>query len=75
MLGPKRKILALAIFISCFLCQFHLGLEANANPVSSGIWANILVISGPISKWFSPLYSECPNENNIKKKKNSRPPG
>ena len=38
--GSQRKILALAMYISCFfvLISFALGI-ANANPVSSGIWA------------------------------------
>ena len=39
MLGSKRKILALGMYISCCLCQFHLHLGANANAVFSGIWA------------------------------------
>ena len=30
---------ALAMYISCTLCRFHLRLAPNANPVSSGIWA------------------------------------
>ena len=37
--GSQRKILALAMYISCFLCRFHLHLVPNANPISSGIWA------------------------------------
>ena len=37
--GTQRKIFALAMYISCFLCRFHLRLVANANPVSGGIWA------------------------------------
>ena len=37
--GSQRKMLALAMYISCFLCRFHLRLVANANPISSGIWA------------------------------------
>ena len=37
--GSQRKILALAVYISCFLCRFHLRLVPNANPFSSGIWA------------------------------------
>ena len=37
--GSQRKILALAMYISCFLCRFHLRLVPNANPISSGIWA------------------------------------
>ena len=36
--GSQRKILALAMYISCFLCRFHLRLVPNANPISSGIW-------------------------------------
>ena len=31
----------LAMYISCFLCRFHLRLVPNANPISSGIWALI----------------------------------
>ena len=31
--------LALAMYISCFLCRFHLRLVPNANPISGGIWA------------------------------------
>ena len=37
--GSQCKILALAMYISCFLCRFHLRLVPNANPISSGIWA------------------------------------
>ena len=37
--GSQCIILALAMYISCFLCLFHLHLEPNANPVSIGIWA------------------------------------
>ena len=32
-------MLALAMYISCFLCRFHLRLVPNANPISGGIWA------------------------------------
>ena len=31
--------LVLGMYISCFLCRFHLRLVPNANPISSGIWA------------------------------------
>ena len=34
----QRKMLVLAMYISCFLCRFHLHLVPNANPISSGIW-------------------------------------
>ena len=37
--GSQRKMLALAMYISCFFCRFHLRLVPNANPISSGIWA------------------------------------
>ena len=37
--GSQRKMLALAMYISCFLCRFHLRLVPNSNPISSGIWA------------------------------------
>ena len=37
--GSQCKILALAMYISCFLCRFHLRLVPNANSISSGIWA------------------------------------
>ena len=37
--GSQRKMLVLAMYISCFLCRFHLHLVPNANPISSGIWA------------------------------------
>ena len=37
--GSQHKMLALAMYISCFLCRFHLRLVQNANPISSGIWA------------------------------------
>ena len=35
--GSQCKILALAMYISFFVCRFHLGQVANANPISSGI--------------------------------------
>ena len=38
-IGSQRKMLALAMYISCFLCRFHLRLVPNANPISGGIWA------------------------------------
>ena len=44
--GSQRKILTLAMYISCFLCRFHLRLVPNANPIYSGIWALVLVIEG-----------------------------
>ena len=37
--GSQRKMLVLAMYISCFLCRFHLCLVPNANPISSGICA------------------------------------
>ena len=38
-LGPKRKFLALAMYISFFVCGFPSRWVANSNPISSGIWA------------------------------------
>ena len=32
-------MLALAMYISFFLCRFHLRLVPNSNPISGGIWA------------------------------------
>ena len=43
--GTKRKIFALAMFISCFLCRFHLRLVANVNTVFSGIWASGFIVA------------------------------
>ena len=37
--GSQCKILALAMSIEFFLCRFHSRWVANANPISSGIWA------------------------------------
>ena len=37
--GSQRKSLALAMYISFFLCRFHSRWLPNANPISSGIWA------------------------------------
>ena len=37
--GSQRKILALAMYISFFVCRFHSRWVANANPISSRIWA------------------------------------
>ena len=37
--GTQCKILPLAMYISCFLCRFHLRLVANANTVFGGTWA------------------------------------
>ena len=37
--GSWRWVFALGMYISYFLCRFHLRLVVNANPVSSGIWA------------------------------------
>ena len=42
--GSQSKMLALAMYISCFLCRFHLRLVTNANPISSGIWALNFII-------------------------------
>ena len=33
------NMLALAMYISCLLCRFHLRLVPNVNLISSGIWA------------------------------------
>ena len=40
---------SLGMYISYCLCQFHLRLVANANPVSSGIWAQFLLLFDFIS--------------------------
>ena len=37
--GTQCKMFTLAMYISCFLCRFHLRLVANANTVLSEIWA------------------------------------
>ena len=42
-LGLLALGLALAMYISYFLCRFHLRLVVNAKPVSGGIWAYGLV--------------------------------
>ena len=44
-LGLLALGLALGMYISYFLCRFHLHLVVNAKPVSSGISALVLVIS------------------------------
>ena len=44
--GSQRKMLALAMYISGFLCRFQLRLVPNANPISSGIWALELSLPG-----------------------------
>ena len=36
--GSQRKMLAMAMYISCFLCRFHLRLVPKANPISSGAY-------------------------------------
>ena len=41
--GHSGVGLALGMYISYFLCRFHLRLVVNANPVSSGIWALLCV--------------------------------
>ena len=33
------KIFASGMYISCFLCRFHLRRAPNANPFLGGIWA------------------------------------
>ena len=38
-IGSQCKNLVSCMYISCCLCPFHLRFVANANPVSSGIWA------------------------------------
>ena len=37
--GCQRKIFASGMYISCFLCRFHLRRAPNANPFLCGIWA------------------------------------
>ena len=37
--GCQRKIFASGMYISCFLCRFHLRRAPNANPFFGGIWA------------------------------------
>ena len=44
--SQTRKFLALAMYISFFVCRFHLRWVANANPISSGIWALMLSAVG-----------------------------
>ena len=39
----NAKFFALAIYISCCLCSFHLRWLPNANQVCSGIWALVLL--------------------------------
>ena len=42
-LGPTDSLgLVLAMYISSFLCQFHLCWVANAKAISDGIWALVL---------------------------------
>ena len=38
-LGAWRWVFALGMYISYFLCRFHLCRAANANPFFGGIWA------------------------------------
>ena len=42
-LGLLALGLVLAMYISYCLCRFHLRLVVNAKPVSSGIWAYVVV--------------------------------
>ena len=42
-LGLLALGLALGMYISYFLCRFHLHLVVNAKPVSSGIWALVVI--------------------------------
>ena len=37
--GCQRKIFVSGMYISCFLCRFHLHRAPNANPFLGGIWA------------------------------------
>ena len=37
--GCQRNIFASSMYISCFLCTFHLRRAPNANPFFGGIWA------------------------------------
>ena len=52
--GSKCKMLALAMYISHFLCRFHLRLVPNANPISSGISA-LKIHNGFYSFFIQPL--------------------
>ena len=46
--GCQRNIFASGMYISCFLCRFHLRRAPNANPFLGGIWALSL---GEMCKW------------------------
>ena len=58
-LGLLALGLALGMYISYFLCRFHLRLVVNAKPVSSGIWALRIDSSkcGPVS-FFSDYFHD-----------------
>ena len=49
MLGLLALGLALGMYISYFLCRFHLRLVVNSKPVSSGIWALVLLMTKNMS--------------------------
>ena len=42
---PFALGLALAMYISCFLCQFHSRWVANADAISIRIWALLLILN------------------------------
>ena len=49
--GSQCKILASGMYISCFLCRFHLRRAPNANPFFGGIWALRIDTSGALPDW------------------------
>ena len=57
-LRPKRKFLALAMYISFFVCRFHLRWVAITNPISSGIWALVSTLIFCIATLFECLISQ-----------------
>ena len=49
--GCQHNIFASSMYISCFLCRFHLRQAPNANPFFGGIWALSLYSTAMQNTW------------------------
>ena len=54
---PNAKLLRWPCTFHVFLCRFHLRLVPNANPVSSGIWAYVILVGFALEQTFRPSVS------------------
>ena len=78
--GPLALGLGLGMYISCFLCWFHLRFVANADAISGEIWALIcqmmikILTQGQVpSDWTRGMITVPPKDGDLKNPGNWRP--